>query len=112
MRKYWKNDEQGCKRDKACKYLQNNQSIKVDGINTECVDMQIVVMDSMDENVVENADEVLKIGELETLIAFKDKQSKSSEKQKLISNWTIKLIKNRLKNVKELRVTCTKSYLR
>ena len=83
--KYWKNDEQGCKRDEACKYLhQNNQSIKatkskeskIDAINTECVDMHIEVMDSMDENVFENTDEVLNIGELETLIASKDKTIK------------------------------------
>ena len=33
-------------------------------------------MDSMEENVVENADEVLKVDELETLIASKDKTIK------------------------------------
>ena len=94
MCRYWQNDEQGCKRNKACKYLhQNNPSIKatkskeskVDAINTECVEMQIKVMDSMDENVVEKANEVLKMGELETLTASKDQTIKElREKQKLI----------------------------
>ena len=83
--KYWKNNKKLCKRDEACQYLnRNNQSMKatkskeskVNAINTECVEMQIEVLDSMDENVVEKANEVLKMGELETLIASKDQTIK------------------------------------
>ena len=79
--KYWKNEKFGCKRDKACQYMhQNNPSIKatrnkdckVDTTNTECVDIQNEVMDSTNENDVENTDAVLKIGELEAVISSKD----------------------------------------
>ena len=109
--KYWKNDEQGCKRDKACKYLhQNNQPIKatkskestVDVINTECVDIQIEVMDSMEENVVENADEVLKVGELETLIASKDKTIKELREAEVNLKLEIQTCKDQAEKFKRI----------
>ena len=89
--KYWKHDTQGCKRDKACKYMhQNHSSIDAkksrksekEDVDMECMEEIVEVNDSINKNNEENNNKDQNIVELEMLIALKSetiKELKESE---------------------------------
>ena len=65
----------------------------------------------MDENVIEHADEIPKVGELETLINSKDKTIKELREEEVNFKMENQTYKDQAEKIIELQERCTKSYL-